>query len=60
MRQLWHDWERQSRKQAVEAGVTVIKDIDRSRFETVTAPLRDALRADPQLGPMIRRIEAEK
>jgi tripartite ATP-independent transporter DctP family solute receptor len=60
MRQLWLNFEQQSRKQALEAGVTVIESIDRKPFEAATAPLRDAMRADPNLGSLIGRIEAER
>ena len=60
MRQLWLNFEQQSRKQAVEAGVTVIESIDRKPFEAATTALRDAMRADPQLGALVGRIEAER
>jgi tripartite ATP-independent transporter DctP family solute receptor len=60
MREQWQTWEQQSRQRAVNAGVTVIDTIDRKPFETATAALREALRADPKLGPLIRRIEAER
>ena len=50
---------RSSRKrQAAEAGVTIIDKIDRKPFEDATRPLRDELRADPKFGPLIERIEA--
>jgi tripartite ATP-independent transporter DctP family solute receptor len=60
MRDQWRNWEQRSRKQAVDAGVTVIDAIDRGAFETATAPLRDQMRADPKLAPLLRRIEAER
>ena len=41
-----------------ESGVTVVDTIDRKPFEDATAPLRDAMRADPSFGPLIGRIEA--
>ncbi len=47
-----------SRKQANEAGVTVIGTVDRKPFEDATTPLRDELRADPKFRPLIDRIEA--
>jgi tripartite ATP-independent transporter DctP family solute receptor len=58
MREQWQSWETRSRKQAEEAGITVIDAIDRKPFEDATKPLRDALRADPRLRSLIERIEA--
>jgi TRAP-type C4-dicarboxylate transport system substrate-binding protein len=58
MREQWQRWEQQSRKQAVDAGVTITDKIDRKAFETATAPLRDDMRKDPKFGSLIRRIEA--
>ena len=58
MREQWLTWEQQSRKQATDAGVTVIDTIDRKPFEAATAPLRDEMRTDPRFGPLIKRIEA--
>jgi tripartite ATP-independent transporter DctP family solute receptor len=60
MREQWRGWEERSRKQAIDAGVSVIDVIDRKQFEAATAPLRDELRADPKLAPLLRRIEAER
>ena len=60
MRGQWRSWEERSRKQAVDAGVSVIDAIDRKQFESATAPLRDELRADPKFSPLLRRIEAER
>jgi TRAP-type C4-dicarboxylate transport system substrate-binding protein len=58
MREQWQSWETRSRKQAEEAGITVIDAIDRKPFEDATKSLRDALRADPRLRSLIERIEA--
>ena len=58
MREQWLNWEQQSRKQALNAGVTVIDTIDRKAFEAATAPLRDDMRKDSRFGPLIKRIEA--
>ena len=60
MRQQWLNFEQQARKQALQSGVTVLESIDRSQFEKATAPLRDAMRADPRLRDLIGRIEAER
>jgi tripartite ATP-independent transporter DctP family solute receptor len=60
MREQWQARERQSRKQAIDAGVTVVDNIDRKAFETATAPLRDGMRADSRFGPLIKRIEAAR
>jgi tripartite ATP-independent transporter DctP family solute receptor len=58
MREQWQSWEEQSRKQAAEAGVTIIGNLDRKPFEDVTRPLRDEMRADPRFGTLIERIQA--
>ena len=58
MREQWLSWEERSRKQAAEAGVTIIDTIDHKPFEDATKALRDELRADPKLGPLIGRIQA--
>jgi tripartite ATP-independent transporter DctP family solute receptor len=58
MRAQWQSWEEQSRKQAAEAGVTVIGNLDRRPFEDATRSLRDELRADPRFGPLIGRTLA--
>jgi tripartite ATP-independent transporter DctP family solute receptor len=58
MREQWQNWEQQSKKQALEAGVTVIDNLDRKPFADATRPLREELRADPRFGPLIARIQA--
>jgi tripartite ATP-independent transporter DctP family solute receptor len=58
MRAQWLSWEEQSRKEAAAAGVTVIGDLDRTALEDATRPLRDEMRGDPKLGPLIERIQA--
>ncbi len=58
MRSQWLGWEEQSRKEAAAAGVTIIGNLDRKPFEDATRSLRDEMRADPKLGPLIERIEA--
>ncbi|HEY6257547.1 MAG TPA: TRAP transporter substrate-binding protein [Xanthobacteraceae bacterium] len=58
MRAQWQGWEEQSKKQAAEAGVTIIGDLDRKPFEDATRSLRDEMRADRKLGPLIERIQA--
>jgi tripartite ATP-independent transporter DctP family solute receptor len=60
MRAQWRSWEQRSRKQAMDSGVSIIDAIDRKQFESATATLRDELRADPKLAPLLRRIEAER
>jgi tripartite ATP-independent transporter DctP family solute receptor len=60
MRKQWSILEQQTRQQAAKAGVTIIDNIDRKAFESATGPLRAELRADPKLGPLIQRIEAER
>jgi tripartite ATP-independent transporter DctP family solute receptor len=60
MRNQWQNWEQQSRRQAIEAGVTVIEEVDRQAFAAATRPLRDEMMADPLYAPLIKRIEAER
>jgi tripartite ATP-independent transporter DctP family solute receptor len=60
MREQWQSWEEQSRKQAAEAGVTIIDNLDRKPFEDATRSMRDGMRADPKFGPLIERIQAAR
>jgi hypothetical protein len=60
MRDQWLTWEARSRKEAAAAGATIIDSIDRRPFEAATEALRKKLRADPHLGALIARIEAER
>jgi TRAP-type C4-dicarboxylate transport system substrate-binding protein len=59
MRAEWQNLEEQSQRQATKAGVT-ISSIDRKALEDATQPLRDKLHADPELGQLIDRIQAEQ
>jgi tripartite ATP-independent transporter DctP family solute receptor len=58
MRAQWQSWEERSKKQAADAGVTIIDKFDRKPFEDATRPLRDEMRANPKFGPLIERIQA--
>jgi tripartite ATP-independent transporter DctP family solute receptor len=58
MREQWLNWEGRSEKEAAASGVTIIDNIDRRPFEDATRSLREELRADPKLRPLIERIEA--
>jgi tripartite ATP-independent transporter DctP family solute receptor len=58
MREQWLSWEARSEKEAKDAGVTILDNIDRRPFERATKPLRDELYADPKLRSLIDRIEA--
>jgi TRAP-type C4-dicarboxylate transport system substrate-binding protein len=58
MRAQWQSWEERSKKQAADAGVTIIDKFDRKPFEDATRPLRDEMRANPKFGPLIDRILA--
>jgi tripartite ATP-independent transporter DctP family solute receptor len=60
MRTQWQSWEERSRRQAADAGVTIISDIDRNPFEAATKFLIDESRADPKLRPLIERIQAAR
>ena len=56
MREKWRDLEEQSQRKAVEAGVTIIKDIDRKRFEDAMAPIYAKAARDPAAAALIERI----
>jgi tripartite ATP-independent transporter DctP family solute receptor len=58
MRVQWQRREEQSRRQAEEAGVTIINTIERKSLEDATKPLRYGLRADPRFRSLVERIEA--
>jgi tripartite ATP-independent transporter DctP family solute receptor len=58
MRAQWQSWEERSKKEAADAGVTIIDKFDRKPFEDATRPLRDEMRADPKFRPLIDRILA--
>jgi tripartite ATP-independent transporter DctP family solute receptor len=58
MREQWRSWEAQSRTRAVEAGVTVIDDIDRKPLADATKSLRAEWRADPKFGALVERLQA--
>ncbi|WP_025033387.1 TRAP transporter substrate-binding protein [Bradyrhizobium sp. DOA9] len=56
MREKWRDLEEQSQRQAQEAGVTVIKDIDRKPFEDAMAAIYAKAERDPAAAALIERI----
>jgi tripartite ATP-independent transporter DctP family solute receptor len=58
MRARWLSWEEQSRREAAAAGVTIVSDLDRQALEDATRSLREEMRTDPKLGPLIARIQA--
>jgi len=58
MRAQWQSWEERARRQAAEAGVSIIADIDRGAFENATKFLIEEARADPKLRALIERIQA--
>jgi tripartite ATP-independent transporter DctP family solute receptor len=58
MRRQWLSWEDQSRKEAAEAGVTIIGNLDRKPFEDATESLREEMHADPRFRSLIERIQA--
>jgi TRAP-type C4-dicarboxylate transport system substrate-binding protein len=57
MREQWQSFEQRSKQQALEAGVTVIDNLDRKPFEDATRALREEMRADPRFGALIARIQ---
>jgi TRAP-type C4-dicarboxylate transport system substrate-binding protein len=56
MREKWRDLEEQSQRKAQEAGVTIIKDIDRKPFEEAMAPIYAKAGRDPAAAALIERI----
>lgn len=56
MREKWKDLEDRSRKQAEEAGVRIVTDIDRKPFEAAMAGLYARVKADPAMAQLIERI----
>lgn len=56
MREKWRDLEEQSQRKAQEAGVTIIKDIDRKPFEEAMAAIYAKAGRDPAAAALIERI----
>src|SRR3984957_3365124 len=58
MRAQWQSWEKRSKKEGTEAGVTTNDKFYRKPSEDATRPLRNEMRADPKCRPLIDRIRA--
>jgi tripartite ATP-independent transporter DctP family solute receptor len=56
MREKWRDLEEQSRKQAEDAGVTIVTDIDKKPFEQAMAGIWAKAQRDPAAAQLIERI----
>jgi tripartite ATP-independent transporter DctP family solute receptor len=56
MRDKWRDLEERSRKQAEDAGVTIVADIDRRPFEAAMAGLYAKAQRDGAMARLIERI----
>ncbi|PIT05120.1 C4-dicarboxylate ABC transporter [Bradyrhizobium nitroreducens] len=56
MREKWRDLEEQSQRKAQEAGVTIIRDIDRKPFEDAMAAIYAKAGRDPAAAALIERI----
>ena len=56
MREKWRDLEERSRKQAENAGVRIITDIDRKPFEAAMAGIYAKAQQDPAMAQLIERI----
>jgi tripartite ATP-independent transporter DctP family solute receptor len=56
MHEKWRDLEQRSREQAEEAGITVIRDVDRRPFEAAMAPIYEKAERDPATAALIDRI----
>ena len=56
MREKWRDLEEQSRKQAEDAGVTLVTEIDKKPFEAAMAGIWTKAQRDPAAAQLIERI----
>ena len=56
MREKWRDLEEQSQRKAEEAGVTIVRDIDRKPFEDAMVPIYAKAARDPAAAALIERI----
>lgn len=56
MREKWRDLEDRSRQQAEAAGVTIIRDFDRTPFEAAMTGLYEKVERDPAAARLIERI----
>ena len=56
MREKWRDLELRSRKQAEDAGVKIVTDVDRKPFEAAMAGIYTKAQQDPALAQLIERI----
>jgi TRAP-type C4-dicarboxylate transport system substrate-binding protein len=56
MREKWRDLEDRSRKQAEDAGVQIITEIDRKPFEAAMAGIYARAQQDPAIAQLIERI----
>jgi tripartite ATP-independent transporter DctP family solute receptor len=56
MREKWRDLEERSRKQAEDAGVRIVTDIDRKPFEAAMAEIYAKVQRDPAMAELIERI----
>ncbi|OAF09426.1 C4-dicarboxylate ABC transporter [Bradyrhizobium centrolobii] len=56
MREKWRDLEEQSQHKAEAAGVTIVRDVDRRRFEDAMAPIYAKAARDPAAAALIERI----
>ena len=56
MREKWRDLEERSRKQAEDAGVTIVTDLDRKPFEAAMAGIYAKAQRDPAIAELIERI----
>ncbi len=56
MRERWRDLEDKSRRQAENAGVTIVTGFDRKPFEAAMIPIYEKMRRDPAAANLIERI----
>jgi TRAP-type C4-dicarboxylate transport system substrate-binding protein len=54
---LWRKATEEALQAVQEAGVQIIRP-DKQAFSTRAAPLLDGFRGDPEIGPLIQRIQA--
>ncbi|RZI39561.1 TRAP transporter substrate-binding protein, partial [Herbaspirillum sp. HC18] len=56
MREKWRDLEEQSQRKAQDAGVTIVREIDRKPFFDAMAPIYAKAAGDPAAAALIERI----
>ena len=56
MREKWRDLEERSQRKAEDAGVTIVRDLDRKPFEDAVSAIYAKAGRDPAAAALIERI----